>query len=228
MKSILIVEDDIILGNTLSYNFCKKGYNVETASNIKAALKKINEQKYDIVILDISLPDGNGFTICEKIRKSRDSHTIILFLTADDLEANIIKGYNLGADDYITKPFSFPVLEKKITAILSRTHPSDKLDEYQDKHLKLNFNSLSAYVDGKNVDFTPLEFQLLKLLIKNSGHIVTRQRILDILWDKRGNYVDESSLNSIICRIRNKIDLPEYHYIKTVYGTGYMWIGDKI
>ena len=228
MKNILIVEDDIILGKTLSYNFYQKGYNVETALNIHAALKKINEQKYDIVILDVSLPDGSGFTICKKIRKSKDSHTIILFLTANDLESNIIKGYNLGADDYITKPFSFPVLEKKITAILGRTHHSDKLNEYQDKHLKLNFNSFSAYIDGKNVDFTPLEFQLLNLLIKNSGHIVTRQRILDILWDKRGNYVDESSLNSIICRIRNKIDLPEYHYIKTVYGTGYMWIGDKI
>lgn len=228
MKSILIVEDDIILGNTLSYNFGKKGYNVELALKINIALEKINRKKYDIIILDVLLPDGNGFTICEKIRESKDSHTIIIFLTANDLEPNIIKGYNLGADDYITKPFSFPVLEKKIIAILSRTNHTGELEEYRDKHLKLNFNSLSADIDGINIDFTPLEFQLLKLLIKNSGHIVTRQRILDILWDKRGNYVDDSSLNSIICRIRNKIDLPEYHYIKTVYGTGYMWIGDKI
>ena len=135
-----------------------------------------------------------------------------------------VRGLEIGADDYITKPFSILILEKKLNAILNRIELHEPSKTYSDHRLQLNFSSYTAYVENKLVEFTPLEFQLLELLIQNKGHIVTRQRILDVIWDKRGNYVDESSLNSMICRIRNRIDTKEFHYIKTIYGTGYMWM----
>lgn len=223
MKRILIIEDDITLNKTLSLNL-QKNYLLESAYDIKSAFLKINRSNFDLLILDVVLPDGDGFSFCRSLKQRCNSNAAIIFLTANDVEMDIINAYNLGADDYITKPFSFAILEKKINAIINRTGKLIQERKYFDSHLQLNFDSLIAYVENKRVDFTPLEFKLLELLTNNAGHIVVRQRILDILWDKRGNYVDESSLNSIICRIRNKIDSKDHHYIKTIYGTGYMWI----
>lgn len=224
MKHILIVEDDTILNETLSFNLQQKGYIIQSAQNQKEALIKLKSILFDAVLLDVSLPDGNGFSICRNIRQTINLNTAIIFLTADDIEQDILKGYNLGADDYITKPFSILVLEKKLNAILNRIGLHEPTKTYSDHRLQLNFSSYTAHIENKLVEFTPLEFQLLELLIQNKGHIVTRQRILDVIWDKRGNYVDESSLNSMICRIRNRIDTKEFHYIKTIYGTGYMWM----
>lgn len=229
MKSILIVEDDVTLNDTLAFHLKQNRYEVSSAYTTKSAIDYYMHTTYDLIIIDINLPDGNGFFLCKDINKSKVPKTAIVFLTGNDLEHDVLKGYSLGADDYITKPFSLPIFQKKVSAILNRVEKQYPERKYTDSRLNLNFESMTAFIDGALTEFTPLEFQLLELLIGNAGHIVTRQQILEALWDKRGNYVDESSLNSIICRIRSKIDTKCYRYIKTVYGTGYMWIeGDAL
>ena len=226
MKKILLVEDDRTLSETLTRHLDQNGYHTTWAYTKEDAVTKIRNLKFDLILLDITLPDGNGFAVCEEIRQI-SIDTRIIFLTAKDLENDIIKGYNMGADDYVTKPFSLPVLLKKIAAVTSRMEKDVSGLIYSDSYLQVDFAALTAYAEGEPIEFTPLEFKFLELLVKNSGHIITREKILDAVWDRRGNYVEESSLNSMVSRIRGKIDSANHRYIKTVYGTGYMWIADE-
>lgn len=226
MKKILLVEDDRTLSETLTRHLNQNGYHTTFAYTKEDAVTKIRNLKFDLILLDITLPDGNGFAVCEEIRQI-SIDTRIIFLTAKDLESDILKGYNMGADDYVTKPFSLPVLLKKIEAVTNRMEKEFPGVSYSDSYLQIDFAALAAYVADEPIEFTPLEFKFLELLVKNSGHIVTREKILDAVWDRRGNYVEESSLNSMVSRIRGKIDSADHRYIKTVYGTGYMWIADE-
>ena len=226
MKKILLVEDDRTLSETLIRHLDQNGYHTTFAYTKEDAVKKIRNLKFDLILLDITLPDGNGFAVCEEIRQI-SIDTRIIFLTAKDLESDILKGYNMGADDYVTKPFSLPVLLKKIAAVTNRMEKGFSGIIYSDSYLRIDFAALTAYAADEQIELTPLEFKFLELLVKNSGHIVTREKILDTVWDRRGNYVEESSLNSMVSRIRGKIDSAAHRYIKTVYGTGYMWIADE-
>ncbi len=226
MKKILLVEDDRTLSETLLRHLNQNGYHTAFAYTKEDAVTKIRNSKFDIILLDITLPDGNGFDVCEEIRQI-STDTRIIFLTVKDLESDILKGYNMGADDYVTKPFSLPVLLKKIAAVTNRMEKEFSGVIYSDSYLRIDFAALTAYAADEPIELTPLEFKFLELLVKNSGHIVTREKILDAVWDRRGNYVEESSLNSMVSRIRGKIDSADHRYIKTVYGTGYMWIADE-
>ena len=226
MKEILLVEDDRTLSETLIRHLNQNGYHTTFAYTKEKAVTKIKKMKFDLILLDITLPDGEGFAVCEEIRQI-STDTRIIFLTAKDLESDILKGYNMGADDYMTKPFSLPVLLKKIAAVTNRMEKEFYGMIYSDSYLRIDFAALTAYTADEPIELTPLEFKFLELLVKNSGHIVTREKILDVVWDRRGNYVEESSLNSMVSRIRGKIDSVDHRYIKTVYGTGYMWIADE-
>lgn len=226
MKEILLVEDDRTLSETLTRHLNQNGYHTTFAYTKEDAVMKIKNLKFDLILLDITLPDGDGFAVCEEIRQI-STDTRIIFLTVKDLESDILKGYNMGADDYVTKPFSLPVLLKKIAAVVNRMEKELYGVIYSDAYLRIDFAALTAYVADEPIELTPLEFKFLELLVKNSGHIVTREKILDAVWDRRGNYVEESSLNSMVSRIRGKIDSVAHRYIKTVYGTGYMWIADE-
>ena len=226
MKKILLVEDDRILSETMIRHLNQNGYHTTFAYTKEDAVMKIRNLKFDLILLDVTLPDGNGFAVCEEIRQI-SIDTRIIFVTVKDLESDILKGYNMGADDYVTKPFSLPVLLKKIAAVTSRMEKDVSGLIYSDSYLQVDFAALTAYAEGEPIEFTPLEFKFLELLVKNSGRIITREQILDVVWDKRGNYVEESSLNSMVSRIRGKIDSANHRYIKTVYGTGYMWIADE-
>ena len=226
MKKILLVEDDRTLSETLTRHLDQNGYHTTWAYTKEDAVTKIRNLKFDLILLDITLPDGNGFAVCEEIRQI-SIDTRIIFLTAKDLENDIIKGYNMGADDYVTKPFSLPVLLKKIAAVTNRMEKEFSGVIYSDSYLRIDFADLTAYAADEPIELTPLEFKFLELLVKNPGHIVTREKILDVVWDRRGNYVEETSLNSMVSRIRGKIDSAAHRYIKTVYGTGYMWIADE-
>ena len=176
---------------------------------------------YDMIILDHSVLKEYSYTLCN-VAKQMNLSVLFLF-SKDCIELDILHCFSEGADDYIYPSLSTPlILLKKIELILSRT--SDLCSNiYQDSHMFINFNSLTAIIGNTNVDFTPLEFKLLKLFIKNSNTILTRQQIIYYLWDKQENYVAESSLNSIICRIRRRIDTENFHYIRTIYGVGYIW-----
>ena len=212
---ILVVEDDRLLNNTLCYNLSAAGYEVDAALTKSVAERFCRKQEYDLIVLDINLPDGNGFDFCRDIK---DSHpdTAVIFLTANDMESDMLKGY---------KPFPMSVFQKKVSALLARIRKHSGGDFYNDGNLFVNFTEMTAMRGGESISFTPMEYRLLKVLTKNPQIVLTRQVLLEKLWDIDGNFVDEHALTSTISRVRNKIENPDHAYIKTVYGMGYMWIG---
>ncbi|MCC0643269.1 MULTISPECIES: response regulator transcription factor [unclassified Clostridioides] len=225
MEKILVVEDDTILNKTLSYNLNEERYMVISKFTAISALESIAKHKFDLIILDVNLPDKSGFDLCKKIKENYDIP--IIFLTANDMDYDMIKGYELGALDYITKPFNINVFKQKVRALLKHITTKTKQDCYDDGHLKINFSELSACINGNQIVFTPLEYRTLKLFIENPKNILTRKILLEKLWDIDANFVDEHTLTSVISRIRSKIEKDDSQYIKTVYGMGYMWIGEK-
>lgn len=221
---ILVVEDDRILNTTLCYNLSAAGYKTDAALTKSTAEKLCGKQDYDLIVLDVSLPDGSGFDFCRAI-KERSPDTAVIFLTANDMERDMLRGYELGADDYVTKPFFINVFQKKVAALLDRIRKQSGGDCYNDGNLYVNFSEMTAGLNGEAISFTPLEYRLLKVLIKNPQVVLTRQVLLEKLWDIDGNFVDEHALTAAISRIRGKIEKTDRSYIKTVYGMGYMWIG---
>ena len=227
MRKILIVEDDILLNRTLGYNLASDGYEVTAAYNYKDAVSHLKAIEFDIALLDINLPDGSGLDLCEEIR-GRGQHTYIIFITANDKESDMLKGYEAGGADYVTKPFSVTVLCKKVAAVFAnlelRTPRHDLCD---DGFLKIDFSEQRASLGGESLDFTPKEYRTLFLCVKNPRIILTKRQILEKLWDIDGDFVDEHTLTTIISRIRKKIETDEHKYIKTAYGMGYQWIGGE-
>lgn len=227
MKKILIVEDDILLNRTLGYNLTSDGYDVTSAYNYKGAVQHLRKKEFDIALLDINLPDGSGLDLCEEIR-GHGQHTYIIFITANDKESDMLKGYEAGGADYVTKPFSVMVLCKKVAAIFANMElRAPQHDLFDDGFLKIDFSEQSASLAGKPLDFTPKEYRALFLFAKNPRIILTRRQILEKLWDIDGDFVDEHTLTTIVSRIRKKIETDEHKYIKTAYGMGYQWIGGE-
>ena len=221
---ILVVEDDRLLNNTLCYNLNTMKYLVDSALSKYQALNYIKKHNYDLIVLDVNLPDGNGFDFCREA-KERHPDTAIIFLTANDMESDMLKGYELGADDYVTKPFPISVFQKKVAALLARISKQSGGNCYDDGNLFINFSEMTATLSGESVTFTAMEYRLLRVFVKNLNIVLTRQVLLEKLWDIDGNFVDEHALTAMISRVRNKIEVNGYQYIKTVYGMGYMWIG---
>lgn len=221
---ILVVEDDRLLNHTLSYNLKAAGYIVDSALTRVSADHFLRKQDYDLIVMDVNLPDGNGFDFCQEIKERRPDSAVI-FLTANDMESDMLKGYELGAEDYVTKPFLMSVFQKKVAVLLGRLARQPNSERYEDDVLTINFSEMTAAVSGKPLAFTPLEYRLLKILVKNPQIVLTRQVLLEKLWDADGNFVDEHALTAAISRVRNKIETESRKYIKTVYGMGYMWIG---
>ncbi len=222
---ILVVEDDRLLNNTLCYNLYTAGYVVDSVLTKSAASNFLTKQDYDLIVLDVNLPDGNGFDFCREVKERRPD-TAVIFLTANDMESDMLKGYELGVEDYVTKPFPMSVFQKKLSVVLGRlAKQSGGGDCYEDSALSINFSEMTASLSGKALVFTPLEYRLLKILTKNPQNVLTRQVLLEKLWDADGNFVDEHALTAAISRVRNKIETDGRQYIKTVYGMGYMWIG---
>ena len=217
---ILVVEDDRLLNNTLCYNLEAAGYVVDSALTKSAASDFLTRQDYDLIVLDVNLPDGNGFDFCREVKERRPD-TAVIFLTANDMESDMLKGYELGAEDYVTKPFPMSVFQKKLSVVLARlAKQSGGGDCYEDGALSINFSEMTASLSGKALVFTPLEYRLLKILTKNPQNVLTRQVLLEKLWDADGNFVDEHALTAAISRVRNKIETDGRQYIKTVYGMG--------
>ena len=221
---LLVVEDDRLLNDTLCYNLSEAGYTVDSAITKAEAARLSEGQDYDLIVLDVNLPDGSGFDFCKQI-KERRSDTAVIFLTANDMESDMLKGFELGADDYVTKPFPISVFRKKVSVLLGRIQKRTGGDRYTDGTLSINFSELTAELSGTPITFTPMEYRLLKVLVRNPKIVLTRQVLLEKLWDVDENFVDEHTLTVTISRIRSKIEVDGLQYIKTVYGMGYMWIG---
>ena len=216
MKNILLVEDNeaIIMG--LKYSLEQENINViETR-------QKLNQEKIDLVLLDVSLPDGNGFDICKEIKQKQDIP--VIFLTAQDEETSVVFGLDLGADDYITKPFRTRELISRIKSVLRRYgKKEDTTNIVQYKNIKIDTNSAKVYKDEKEIIFTSLEYKILLMLFTNQNKLITREQLLEKIWDIAGNFVNDNTLTVYIKRIREKLE--DETIIKTVRGLGYR-IGD--
>ena len=227
MKRILIVEDDSLLNKTLAYNLTSDGYDITTAPNAEIAANRLAGAEFDLVLLDINLPDGNGYDLC-KLIKPEHPDTMVIFLTANDQESSQIHGYEVGAVDYITKPFSIGALQRKIRAMFAMLeHHRPAKDIYDDGKLFLDFSEQVASLNGKPLMLSPMEYKMLYLFCKNPKQVLTRQRLLEKLWDVDEKFVDEHTLTTSISRIRSKIEADGDAYIKTIYGIGYQWTGGE-
>lgn len=223
MTKLLLVEDDSTLSLGIVYSLEKEGYQVDNVGTVADAKRIINEKEFDLIILDIALPDGDGFELCKFIRKDRQ--TPVLFLSAKDEEVNIVMGLDIGGDDYITKPFRINELLSRIKAILRRTNKSLAGQQLKTDAIKIDLLQHKVSVRGLDVTLTASEYKLLLIFMNNSKIVLSREKILEKLWDIEGNFVDDNSLSFYIKRLRGKIeeDSSDPKYIKTIRGTGYMW-----
>lgn len=223
MSTILIIEDDKLLNEGISFALRGEGYSILSAYSGQQAAGLFNSD-INLIILDINLPDENGIDICKKIRKYMN--TPIIFLTAKDTEEDIVNGFKAGGDDYITKPFSLSILKERIKAVLKRGATENI---YSFKTLKFDFNKFCLTKNDINIPITKIEVKLLELFIKNKGRVLTREQILDRIWDIDGDFVDENTVSVNIRRLRTKIeDEPSNpFFIKTVFGIGYIWGDDN-
>ena len=228
MKRILIVEDDALLNKTLAYTLSSDGWDVTPALNAKTAAALLAGTEYDLVLLDINLPDGNGYDLCRLV-KPEHPDTVVIFLTANDQESDQLRGYEAGAVDYITKPFSIEALQRKIRAMFAMLeHHKPAKDLYDDGRLFLDFSEQSATLNGKPVTLSPMEYKMLYLFCKNPRQVLTRQRLLERLWDVDEKYVEEHTLTTFVSRLRGKLEAGGERYIKTGYGMGDQWIGGRM
>ena len=224
MSNILLLEDDLSLINGLSFAFKKQGFELVVARTRKEADSLWVDGKYDLLVLDVSLPDGTGFEFCKKVRQV--SKVPIIFLTAADEEMNIIMGLDIGGDDYITKPFKLGVLVSRVNALLRRAKDFSSADtQLESNGMKVLLLQGQAFKNGKLLDLTAAEYKLLCLFMKNPNMVLTKEQILDKLWDCDGNYIDSSTLTVYMRRLRIKIeDNPsEPQMLLTVRGMGYKW-----
>lgn len=224
MSRILLLEDDLSLVNGLTFAFHKQGFELDVARTLMEANTFWADGKYDLLVLDVSLPDGTGFAFCKKIRQV--SKVPIIFLTASDEEVNIIMGLDMGGDDYITKPFKLGVLISRINALLRRAKDFGSADtELQSNGIKVLLLQGEAFKNGGRLDLTAAEYKLLCLFMRNPNRVLTKEQILDKLWDCEGNYIDSSTLTVYIRRLRMKIeDNPsEPQMLLTVRRMGYKW-----
>ena len=229
MSKILVIEDDLPLSTGLCFELDTSGYLTVAAYSCQKARQFIKIDHFDLAILDINLPDGDGFDLCREIKKEQPELPVI-FLTAKDLEQDVLKGFDLGADDYITKPFHMQILKRRVEVALRRGTGSIKASEegYDDGFLRLDFHTLTAVRNGEQQPITPNEYKLLRLLTAHAGNLVTRQLLLEKLWDCDGNYVDDHTLTVTMNRLRSKIEDADHSYIRTVRGLGYIWTGEKL
>lgn len=209
---ILLVEDNKSIIKGLEYAFAQNGYSCEYCLSLDEAVRKA-PFNYDVAVLDIMLPDGNGFDLFKKIRRYSDLP--VIFLTAVDDEDSVVNGLELGADDYITKPFSTRELIARIKRVANK---NSKKNIITVSGVTLDLDKSAVFENGKQLELTALEYKLLSLLMQNAGKVVTRERIFEKIWDVSGNFVNDNTLTVYIKRIRKKLDAD---IIKTVKGLGY-------
>ncbi len=216
------MEDDKLLNKGISYALGKSAYNVISTFNYDEGLIAFSNNSIDLILLDINLPHENGLKLCEEIRKNSESP--IIFITANDTEQDIIQGFQTGCDDYITKPFSIEILKQRIIAVLKRTNIKEK-NIFMYKDITIDYDMMILKKAEEVIKLTTKEYKLVELLTKNKGQVISRQVILERLWDVDGNFVDENTLSVNIRRLRQKIegDSRNPKYIITVFGIGYTW-----
>lgn len=214
MKNILLIEDNESIVKGLKYSLEEENFKVLIAKNVKEALKNLDNTNINLIILDVTLPDGNGFELCKYINEN--TKIPVIFLTAKDEEKDVVKGLELGAEDYIIKPFRNRELISRINNVLRRYNNDNIL---RSGNIELNIDENRVYVNKREIIFTALEYKILVLLFTNMNKTITREKILDKIWDVAGNFVNDNTLTVYIKRIRDKLGNDDV--IKTIKGIGY-------
>ena len=220
MQKILVVEDDWELNDGICYVLRQEGFETLSAHSLAEGRKQYELHEADLVLLDVNLPDGDGFAFCRWL----GGRTPVLFLTARDLEEDALQGYELGAEDYVTKPFSMKILLKKIDVILKRVQEREG-PVFDDGFLSIDLGKAKVQVRGLECGVTPTEFRILQELLAHKGQLMTYQVLLNRLWEGGSQFVDKHALAVNINRLRRKIEDGDHAYISNVYGMGYQWIG---
>ncbi len=218
--NILMVEDDKAIAMGLSYSLRQEGYEVAVCHDASSALREVQSRHFDLAILDVSLPDGNGYDVCRAVKAISD--TPVIFLTVYNEEANVVMGLDMGADDYVAKPFRLQELLSRIRMVLRRTGGNEK-DEIAIGSLVIHVKQAKVTKAGVEIPLTALEYRLLLTLAANRGQLFTRSRLLEDIWDIGGEFVNDNTLTVYIKRLREKIeDDPQNPVlIQTVRGLGY-------
>ena len=222
MQKILLIEDDITLGNGVRLALQNTSLQTTLCHTLTEAQNLLDHESFDLLILDINLPDGSGLDLLNEVRKT--SIVPIILLTANDMEMDIVTGLESGADDYITKPFSLAVLRARVNAQLRRNIPKKPVCIEIDSFL-FDFDRMEFRKDGQLIDLSKTEQKLLRILIENRGQTLPRATLVDRIWTDGAEYVDENALSVTVKRLRDKLeDTPSSpKYLKTVYGIGYTW-----
>ncbi|OPJ61440.1 response regulator transcription factor [Clostridium oryzae] len=220
MEEILIIEDDLDLQEGLKYTLEMDGYKVEAAGTEKEGLEAVKMHSFDILILDCNLPDGSGFELCTLIRQFSD--VPIIMLTARDTEMDEVNALQLGVDDYMSKPFSIAVLKVRIKKLLARQKEPERIES---NGICIDKRICKVYKKGEELDCTKLEYRMLIYFLENKNQVLSKEQILDHIWDQEGKYVDENTVSVNVRRLRTKIedDPAVPAFIKTVHGIGYIW-----
>ena len=227
MIKILFVEDDLPLALGMEYTLKQEGFDVVHAKSLSEARIQYKNNEFNIILLDVMLPDGSGYEFCKEVRENSEIH--IIFMTACDEEGNVVMGLDMGGDDYITKPIRVKELVSRINAVLRRRGVASKKEENSNKIISgdiiVELLKYKVYKKGEIIDLTTIEYKLLLLLIKNNGNVLERNLLLERLWDTDGNFVDGNALTVYIKRLREKVedDIKNPTYIETVRGIGYRW-----
>jgi len=223
LSNVLVIEDEPDIRKTIDYNLSKESFKVIQAASIEEGEKALASNKIDVIILDLMLPDGSGLTLCRDIKSEPKTKNIpVIILTAKTEEVDRVVGFELGADDYVTKPFSVRELILRVKAILKRgvsTVKNTEDTEYSFGELTINFEEHQAYIEGQEISLTALEFKLLKHLIKRKGRVQTRDQLLEDVWGYSSN-VTTRTVDTHIKRLREKLGLVGDH-IQTIRGVGY-------
>ena len=219
---IFLLEDDDAIAMGLSYSLENEGYTVTVAKSVSQALEIINKKNFSMYLLDLTLPDGSGYSVCKRIKEIGDFP--VIFLTAYDDEVNVVMGFELGADDYITKPFRLKELLVRIKSVFRRYNNDSGDGKIKVKDLVVNTNEAKVYKNGNEIVLTAMEYRLLLILLNNRGCVLSRTQLLENIWDVAGDFVEDNTLTVYIKRLRDKIEEnpTDTEYKKTIRGLGYI------
>lgn len=223
MKHIFLLEDDETLGRGIAMALTRPEVSVVCRPSLAEAREALAEDRFDLLILDVNLPDGSGLDLLHQVRAEGDAAPVIL-LTANDLELDEVTGLEAGADDYITKPFSLAVLRARVNAQLRRSAPKASQILAMGP-FAFDFEKMDFRRDGRGVELSKTEQKLLRVLLENRGHAVPRATLVDRVWTDGAEFVEENALSVTVKRLRSKLeaDPSRPEYLKTVYGIGYTW-----
>jgi DNA-binding response OmpR family regulator len=222
VRKILVVEDDIDLNEGIKFVLENDTTEIFQAYSLVDAKKQLNRE-FDLILLDINLPDGNGIEFCKMV-KLRSKNMPVIFISANDTDIDVIRGLELGGDDYIVKPFSLMVLRARVETVIKRYQTPVIGENYRDKNYCFDFEAMTYTYKGQDVFLSNAEQKLLKVLVSNRGQIMRKEKIIEFVWGIDGEYIEENALAVVIKRLRKKLEMDSgSKNIKSIYGIGYKW-----